>query len=144
VEVTLTLALCFSRNHVLLKVLRLVLLATVIVDVGHHGTLEVIVQLSPAFVRGRSLVVLPCRVIVGFVLPFYLWCPCQYFILYGTGGVRLPGTRSPSSEHRKGQTLHAISEEMVLGPYLVPVPSLGRWSRILSMMGPVSSSAVAQ
>lgn len=71
-EVALALALSFSRDHVLLKLLGLRLLATMIVHVACDGAFEVIIQLPPAFVRCCSLVVFPRGVVVGLVLPLDL------------------------------------------------------------------------
>lgn len=76
VEVKLTIALCLSCDHVLFEFLGLRLLPAMEEHVGHDWALEIVVQLSPAFVRGRGLVVLPCGVIVSLALPFDLLRLC--------------------------------------------------------------------
>lgn len=56
----------------LLEIFRVRLLAAMVVHVARDRALEVVVELSPTLVGGRSLIVLPGGVIVGLVLPFDL------------------------------------------------------------------------
>lgn len=107
VKIALTLTLGFSSDHVLLELLGLELLAAVGKHVDRDRTLVVVVQLPPALVRGRSRVVLPRRVVVGFVLPFDLFVAsqtCAWCIALSCG-TRLPSTQSPSSLRERDRAL---------------------------------------
>lgn len=150
VEIKLAFALCFALDHVLFEFLRLNILSSPKSHIGEHRMLEVVVQFSETSARRNALIRFPCRVVVGFVLPFDLF---GQWLARKMGQQVMgcsQGTRNPSSVHAVGP-LYLVSKTYLAVRKIPPTNLLFRpmvkdlvdtWAGVFDNSSPVVGGCI--